>query len=78
MHWVQSIAEPGADRRRPGVAGQPIPRTMKANGLRGTPSVVLIDRAGRVRQSHFGQIGDLELGAHIGNLLAKPAEALPR
>jgi len=51
---------------------------MKANGLRGTPSVVLIDRAGRVRQNHFGQIGDLELGAHIGSLLAEPEETLGR
>ncbi len=60
---------------RPGPAGQPIPQTMQAYGLRGTPSVVLIDRAGRVRLNHFGQIDDLELGARLGGLLAEPAQS---
>jgi peroxiredoxin len=54
---------------RPGAAGHHIPRTMQAYGLRGTPSVVVIDRAGRVRLNHFGQVSDLELGAHMGSLL---------
>lgn len=63
---------------RPGAAGQPIPHTMQALGLRGTPSVVLIDRAGRVRLNHFGQLGDLELGAHLGSLLAEPEESTVR
>ena len=40
----------------------------------GTPSVVLLDRAGRVRLHHFGQIDDLELGAQIGSLLAEPEQ----
>lgn len=57
---------------RSNVAGHPIPRTMQAYGLRGTPSVVVIDRAGRVRLNHFGQIDDLELGAQLGALLAEP------
>ncbi len=56
---------------RPAVPAQAIPCTMQAYGLRGTPSVVLIDRAGRVRLNHFGQIEDLALGAHIGALLAE-------
>jgi hypothetical protein len=53
----------------------PIPRTMAAWGLRGTPSVVLLDRLGRVRLSHFGALDDLVLGAAIGQLMSDPLEA---
>ena len=55
-----------------------IPLTMRAYALRGTPSLVLIDRQGRVRLNHFGQIDDLALGALIGQLMAEgeaPLEA---
>lgn len=49
--------------------------TMQDYGLRGTPSVVVFDRHGRVRLNHFGQIDDLQLGAVIGQLLAEaPAQ----
>lgn len=49
--------------------------TMQAYGLRGTPSVVVFDRDGRVRLNRFGQIDDLQLGAVIGQLLAEaPAQ----
>ena len=54
----------------------PIPQTMQAYELDGTPSLVLIDRAGRVRLSHFGQIEDMEVGARIAALLAEVAPAL--
>ncbi len=47
-----------------------VPLTMQAYGLQGTPSLVLIDRSGRVRLNHFGRIEDLQLGALIGRLLA--------
>ena len=53
----------------------PVPRTMRKYNLQGTPSLVLIDRTGRLRLSHFGQIEDLQLGAIIGQLLAEPALA---
>lgn len=49
----------------------PVPLTMQAYGLRGTPSVVVLDRDGRVRLNHFGQIDDLQLGAVIGRLLVE-------
>ncbi|WP_439606045.1 peroxiredoxin family protein [Hydrogenophaga sp.] len=49
----------------------PLPLTMQAYGLRGTPSVVVFDAQGGVRLSHFGQIDDLQLGAVIGQLLAE-------
>lgn len=46
-----------------------IPRTMRAYELRGTPSLVLIDRAGRVRLHEFGALPDMTVGAAIGQLL---------
>jgi len=62
----------GVDRADP---GGPVPMTMQAYGLRGTPSVVVFDRDGRVRLNRFGQIDDLQLGAVIGQLLAEaPAQ----
>ena len=54
-------------------ADHPVPLTMQSYELRGTPSVVLIDRIGRVRLSHFGPIDDLQLGAILGQLIAENA-----
>jgi len=53
------------------VAGSPLPATLQRYGLRGTPSLVLIDRAGRRRLQHFGRIEDLQLGGWLGALLAE-------
>ncbi len=50
-----------------------LPQTMRAYGMQGTPTLVLIDRQGRVRQHAFGHVGDLALGVAIGTLLAEPA-----
>lgn len=60
---------------RPAASGA-IPMTMQAYGLRGTPSLVLLDRRGRVRLQHFGSIDDLTLGAAIGGLLAEDDASL--
>jgi hypothetical protein len=46
-----------------------IPQTMLAYGLQGTPSLVLIDRAGRVRSIDFGPVDDMRVGAMIGRML---------
>lgn len=54
----------------PGESG-PIPQTMQAYELNGTPSLILIDREGHLRLSHFGQIDDMEVGARIAALLAE-------
>lgn len=51
-----------------------IPATMLAYHLDGTPSLVLIDRLGRIRLQQLGHLDDLVLGRVIGQLLA---EALP-
>ena len=49
-----------------------MPVTMRRLGLRGTPSLLLVDRAGRLRADAFGQIDDLALGAEIARLIAEP------
>lgn len=56
----------------PGLEG-PIPQTMQAYQLRGTPSLVILDRQGRVRLSQFGQIDDMVLGATVAQLLVLSA-----
>ena len=38
-----------------------------------TPTLILIDRAGRLRLQHFGLVDDLRLGAQIATLLSEPA-----
>lgn len=53
---------------QPGTSG-PLPATMQAWGLEGTPTLVLIDRIGRMRARHFGQVSDMALGAQIMGLL---------
>ena len=53
-------------------AAHPLPRTMQAYAMQGTPTLILIDRAGRLRRQHFGLLDDLRLGAEIATLLAEP------
>jgi hypothetical protein len=50
-----------------GLSG-PIPQTMDRYKMRGTPSLVLIDRHGMVRKHSFGPVDDLRIGAEIGAL----------
>ena len=51
--------------------GPDIPATMRAYNMQGTPTLVLIDRAGQLRRQHFGLVDDLRLGAEIATLLAE-------
>ena len=55
----------------------PIPHTMERYQMRGTPSLILIDREGRVRKHAFGSADDLRIGAEIGALAREgmPADA---
>jgi len=53
--------------------GNRIPVTMARYDLQGTPSTLLIDRAGLLRLVEFGTMDDLTLGAHLARLLAEPA-----
>lgn len=61
----------GVDAADPARPHDPIPQTMRRYALRGTPSLVLIDRAGRLRRSTFGIEDDLAVGAAIATLLAE-------
>ena len=62
----------------PNAAG-PIPHTMERYQMRGTPSLVLIDRQGMIRKHAFGPADDLRIGAEIGALAqeAPPLAASP-
>src|SRR5690606_1638032 len=62
----------GVDQR---VEGQAAPLTMSRYGMRGTPSTLIFDREGRLRDHSFGQVADLALGALIGSLIANDAPA---
>ena len=51
----------------------PIPATMDRYQMRGTPSLVLIDRQGIIRKHSFGAVDDLRIGAEIGALIQETA-----
>lgn len=53
----------------------PIPHTMERYKMRGTPSLVLIDRNGYVRKHAFGAVDDLRIGAEIGALIQEMGAA---
>lgn len=61
---IDSPAEPGTG---------PIPKTMQTYGLQGTPSLLVIDRAGHLRINHFGQLNDMKIAAEISKLVFEPA-----
>lgn len=50
-----------------------LPATMAAYDMQGTPTTLLIDRAGNLRHHHFGVVDPLRLGGKIGRLIAEPA-----
>jgi thiol-disulfide isomerase/thioredoxin len=56
--------------------GDPLPLTMRAYGMQGTPTLILIDAQGRLREQHFGVLDDLALGAALGRLLAEADSAV--
>lgn len=49
--------------------GQPLPATMTAYAMRGTPTLLIIDTQGLLQAQHFGNISDLAVGAQIGALI---------
>jgi len=59
---------------QPNEAG-PIPLTMERYKMRGTPSLVLIDKAGLIRKHAFGPCDDLRIGAEIGALTQETVRA---
>ncbi len=51
--------------------GKPMPLTMQAYAMRGTPTLLVFDRQGRIRLDHFGHLDDLRVGAVLGQLLGE-------
>jgi hypothetical protein len=56
-------------------SGDGLPKTMASYEMRGTPTLLLFDRQGRLRRHYFGQIEDLRLGAEVMALVSEPADA---
>jgi AhpC/TSA family len=52
-------------------ARDPIPQTMRAYGLQGTPSLLLIDRQGFLRRHSFGAEEDVTVAAAVATLVAE-------
>ena len=50
-------------------ANIPIPETMSLYGLRGTPTLLLIDKTGNLRKHKMGHEDDLILGAELMSLV---------
>lgn len=50
---------------------QGIPVTMHAYRMQGTPTLILIDKTGRIRLHKFGHVSDLTVGFSIGALLSE-------
>ena len=46
-----------------------MPETMRAYHMQGTPTLILIDTQGRLRQQWFGAVSDLVVGAEIMRLV---------
>ena len=65
IRFPVGVDAPGTD------PAESIPLTMRAYGMQGTPSLVLIDRNGHLRQHAFGNVDDLALGAAIATLIAE-------
>lgn len=49
------------------------PLTMRAYGMQGTPTTLLIDRAGRLRLNRLGHLDDMRLGAALATLISETA-----
>lgn len=67
LHEYQIKFPVGVDQQSP--SGAAIPQTMTAYRMRGTPTLLLIDRASNLRHQIFGHIADLKLGAEITRLV---------
>ena len=69
LHEYRITFPVGVDAHEPGVA---LPVTMGRFQRRGTPSLVVIDRAGRIRVNAFGRVDDLAVGAILARLIDEP------
>jgi hypothetical protein len=65
------VAFPVGVDAAPADARDPIPQTMRAYGMRGTPTLLLIDRRGDLRHHRFGAEDDIAVGAAIAALIGE-------
>lgn len=49
----------------------PIPRTMAKYQMRGTPTLIILDKDSNIRLNHFGRMNDMQVGSIISSLLAE-------
>ncbi len=49
----------------------PTPMTMGNYAMRGTPTILLIDKTGKLKFQRFGQLTDMQMGSYIGRLLSE-------
>lgn len=56
----------GVDRHSEGTH---LPQTMRSYAMQGTPTLILIDAQGNLRDQYFGNVNDLALGAQIMELM---------
>ena len=54
-----------------------LPKTMARYGMQGTPTLLLVDKRGRLRKHKFGWEDDLVLGAEIMSLIRDGADESP-
>jgi Redoxin len=55
--------------------GKDLPMTMAAYEMRGTPTLLLFDRQGRLRRHYLGQVDDIRLSAEVMGLAIEDADA---
>lgn len=59
----------------PGEEENGLPRTMAAYEMRGTPTILIFDRQGRLRRHYFGHVEDVRLAAELMALAIEDAGA---
>lgn len=55
--------------------GKGLPKTMAAYEIQGTPTVLIVDRQGRLRRHYLGQVDDFRLGAEVMALTLEARDA---
>jgi peroxiredoxin len=74
LHEFRVTMPVGVDRHD----GRGLPVTMETYAMRGTPSLVIIDRAGSIRHHLFGQVDEIELGMHLARLIDESFSVDPK
>lgn len=72
MHEFRVTFPVAVDRHQD---GESLPSTMARYEMQGTPTLILVDRAGHIRAHQFGQADDMAVGAQIARLVAEPVRA---